>query len=93
MKILNVPDQSWSAVLECDRCHTKFEADESDLDYDVWKTSGFWFDQSAVTENRFSVKCPSCPDSWVRVQDGDVPVLLQDRLREGLRKKRADRGY
>ena len=94
MKILKTPDSSWSSEkLVCQRCSTVFEADEEDLDYDLWKTSGYWFNNSAVTEMRFCVKCPMCDDSWVRIDENDIPILLRDKLIADRRKKRAERGY
>ena len=87
-KIVSVPDQSWSDELTCPRCATVFEADQDDLDYDMWKTSGYWFNQTAVTEPRFTVQCPSCPDTWVRIKDEEIPVLLRDALVQKKREKR-----
>lgn len=85
MEIVSVPDQTWSDQLTCTRCGTVFNANQDDLDYDLWKTSGYWFNDTAVTESRFTVKCPSCPDNWIWVQDEDIPILLRDALRKAKR--------
>ena len=81
MKIIFTPASDWSAQLVCPRCTAIFEADENDLQYSQWKTSGHWFDGSAVTEMRFTVDCPVCDKGVARVSDESIPVLIQDRMK------------
>lgn len=80
MKIISVPDSTWQKRLTCERCKTVYEADQDDLDYEQWKTSGYWFNDTAVTEMHYSVKCPSC-NVWEWIDDKEIPVLLRDKLR------------
>jgi hypothetical protein len=81
MKILEQPDSTWSAILTCERCGTVVEVDQDDVKLGNYKTSGMFFNGSAVCEPRWYVECPNDRED-IFVPADDIPVLLRDAVKE-----------
>lgn len=81
MKVISAPSaESWCWRFRCKSCGTKAEAGAADLEHDRFKTSGNFFDGSAVVETRYYVNCPGC-QALVFVPEGKLTWAAKQAAR------------
>lgn len=86
-RILHRPSHQWSHENECDKCKSVTLYDHDDLDYDRFKISGYWFDDSAVCEDRYFLECPVC-SHYAFIAPEDVPEVLKIYIGEKQKKSK-----
>jgi len=73
--------------MTCGRCKTEILANEDDLQFEGFKTSGYHFAGTAVIEDKYFVECPT-DHQCLWVDEKDIPVVLQDELHKRLQEMR-----
>lgn len=82
MKILIQPETKWKKCFDCPVCDTRFEANQDDVDYDEFKISGYFFDDSAVCEGQWFVTCPTCSNIIFVSAAYELPYLVKRKIKE-----------
>jgi hypothetical protein len=50
----------WAVGVACTTCGTRFEINVDDLEEDGFKTSGYFFNDTAICVNKIFTICPEC---------------------------------
>lgn len=77
--------------VECSSCNSKLLIDLADLEYSRWKVGGYWFDDSAVIEAKYTFKCPACgaEANGNEFPEVMIPVGTRQDLQEAYRARKA----
>ena len=82
MKVLEKgPQPKWPRKVKCKRCKAKLELALEDVDYDSWKVSGYHFNGTAVSEWKYTFRCPECghDGNGNEIPESEIPYSHRGR--------------
>jgi hypothetical protein len=71
----------------CTKCASIVEVELSDVEYDRYKTGGYWFNDTAVVEGRFTFDCAACGHAN-QVDATLIPVGSQQDMKAAYRARK-----
>lgn len=88
MEIVASGPTTWNDTVTCDKCESVYRGDQGDLQYEGFKTSGYWFDGSATTSHYFFLECPKCGSChlYKGELEASIPLLVRQKTQAKARR-------